>query len=67
MGRTGVFVLITPVRYRHIRYARQDQPRIAVPWDETVRLLEQVFRKVEVFHHDYFGDRGDQATFLAMR
>lgn len=67
LRRTGVFILITPVRYRHIRYVKRDQPDIALPWDGTLRLLRRTFRKVEVFHHDYFGNRGDQITFLAMK
>lgn len=65
MKSDSVFILMTPVLYRGITYIKEDQPGIAVNFKGTTKLLSKYFRGVEVFHHDYFGEKGDLVTFIA--
>lgn len=67
MSAESVFILITPIIYKGIKYDQGDKPEIAVDWDETLKLLNEKFTQIEVFHHDYFGERGDLVTFIATK
>jgi len=64
MKDNGVFVLITPVLYSGIQYTKEDKPGIAVKYDEIYNLLKESFNNVDIFDHDYFGERGDNVTFI---
>jgi len=63
----SVFILITPVLHQGFIYSDADKPKIAVDFEETKKLLEKNFGYVEEFHHDYFGEKGDEVTFLVMK
>lgn len=64
MNKDSFFVLITPVLYKDIKYSKNDKTKIAVDFNEINKLLKNNFKKVIVFHHDYFGDKGDAVTFI---
>lgn len=64
MDENSVFILITPVLYKDIKYTLEDKPKIAVDFEETKTFLENNFGSAEVFHHDYFAKNGDSVTFL---
>ncbi|MBN1585017.1 class I SAM-dependent methyltransferase [Candidatus Uhrbacteria bacterium] len=65
MNAGSVLCVITPVLYDGVEYRPEDKPSIAVSYAEFRSLLEETFGRVEEFHHDYFGERGDTVTFLA--
>lgn len=67
MGASSVFVLATPVLYKGVEYAKEDKPGIAVDFLETQKLLAQSFSQIEIFDHEYFGDKGETVTFLMMK
>lgn len=60
----SVFILITPVIHKEISYTEEDKTKIAVDFEETVKLLKNIFSSVDVYHHDYIGTREDYVTFL---
>ena len=64
MKEESVFILITPVTYKNITYNKSDKTKIAVGLDETLKKLENIFSSVEVYHHDYIGEREDYTTFI---
>lgn len=65
MGPKMVFILITPVVYKKVSYEKEDKPGIAEDFDEISKILKNNFSFVEIFHHEYFGNKGDIVTFLA--
>ncbi len=67
MHTESIFVLITPVLYNGIKYSKEDKPGIATDFNETKNILSKNFDSVEIFHHDYFGNKGDIATFLVTK
>ncbi len=60
----SVFILITPVIHKEIIYTEEDKTKIAVDFEETLKLLKNIFSSVDVYHHDYIGTREDYVTFL---
>lgn len=60
----SVFILITPVIHKGIIYTEEDKTKIAVDFEETLKLLKNIFSSVDVYHHDYIGTREDYVTFL---
>jgi len=64
MKENSVFILMTPVLYKGVKYTQEDKPKIAVDFEETKIFLEKNFNLVEIFHHDYFAKNGDTVTFL---
>ena len=67
LAGVGVFVLMTPVLHKNLTYDVYDKPNIAVDLEETVELLKNIFASVHIFHHDYFGEKGDEVTFLVTK
>lgn len=65
IAKGGVLILITPVTSPGINYSKMDKPGIAVDFAKTHKLLSQHFPSVAVWHHNYFADHGDTATFIA--
>ena len=60
----SVFILITPVIHKGIIYTEEDKTKIAVDFEETLKLLKNIFSSIDVYHHDYIGSREDYVTFL---
>lgn len=60
----SIFILITPVTHKEIIYKEEDKTKIAVDFNETLKLLTNIFSSVDVYHHDYIGTREDYVTFL---
>lgn len=60
----SVFILITPVIHKEIIYTEEDKTKIAVDFEETLKLLKNIFSNVDVYHHDYIGSREDYVTLL---
>jgi len=60
----SVFILIAPVIHKGIIYTEEDKTKIAVDFEETLKLLKNIFSNVDVYHHDYIGSREDYVTFL---
>ncbi len=67
MSPESAFVLMTPTTYKGVNYGKNDKSEIAVDWDDTLKLLNAKFAKIEVFHHGYFGERGDLVTFITTK
>lgn len=67
LNQEGAFVLITPVLHKNISYIPDDKPGIAVDFEETHNSLLEHFSRVEIFHHNYFGERGDEVTFICSK
>ncbi|KKP92294.1 MAG: hypothetical protein UR94_C0002G0012 [Parcubacteria group bacterium GW2011_GWA2_36_10] len=60
----SVFILITPVIHKGIIYTEEDKTKIAVDFEETLKLLKNIFSSIDVYHHDYISSREDYVTFL---
>jgi len=60
----STFILITPVTHSGTFYTEEDKVNIAVDFEETTKLLKNIFSNVEIYHHDYIGFREDYVTFL---
>lgn len=60
----SIFILITPVTHSGTYYTEEDKINIAVDFEETIKLLNNIFSNVETYHHDYIGFREDYVTFL---
>lgn len=60
----SIFILITPVTHQGTSYTEEDKINIAVDFEETIKLLNNIFSNVEIYHHDYIGFREDYVTFL---
>ncbi len=65
LSENGVFVLMTPVTHESVTYELEDKiTTTAVPYEELVATLKDVFTDVTEFNHSYFFERGDLVTFL---
>jgi ubiquinone/menaquinone biosynthesis C-methylase UbiE len=64
MNSDSVFILITPVTHSNISYTPEDKPQIAVDFETTLKKLKDIFKNVDVYHHDYIGLKEDYVTFL---
>ena len=64
MSENSIFVLMTDVLHKDINYLPTDKPKTKVNFEETKKLLNNNFNSVEIFHHNYFNERGDIVTFF---
>ncbi|NQT50240.1 class I SAM-dependent methyltransferase [Candidatus Kuenenbacteria bacterium] len=67
MKKNSVFILITPVKHKGVKYTVVDKPGIAVGFDETLKKVKSFFSSVNIYHHDYIGFREDYVTFLVKK
>lgn len=65
LSENGVFVLMTPLIHKGVVYTPEDKTvATAVPYDDLVGMLKEVFTEVTELNHSYFFERGDLVTFL---
>lgn len=67
LSDSSIFVIITPITHPDINYEVEDKPGIAVGWGEIAKLIKDNFGYHEIFHRNYFGNKGEEITFIALK